>query len=253
MAADQSTLALINRSLRLLGERAIQNPDNPETPAGRILVDAYPQCRKEVLRRCPSCFAEFWGFWNYAGPTPGSTPPINQVPGQGTFNLNQPAFDYQDSYIIPDNYIRMINIPGLVSLSGVNRGFGGTLVDYRFINGGPPDFSRLIAINNNASKTLAVSYIIDIPLLSRWDPLTLKVLADWLALDQAKAITGQEAIVESLGKMLTIDLQDAVGVSGNEQPKHESRFSQIARDRELAFLGNISWFTPTQLLNQNQP
>jgi hypothetical protein len=245
MALDQSTTSLINRSLRLLGERAIMNPNNPETPAGRILVDAYDQCRKEVLRRCPSTFAEFWGFWNYAGPTPGTPPPSPPVPGVGTYNMNQPQFDYQDSYVMPDNYIRMINIPGLASLSSVNRS-GGTLVDYRFLNAGPPSYQRLIALDNNHAPTLAVSYVIDVPVLSRWDALTLKVLATWLALDQAKAITGQEAITKALSDMLTVDLQDAIGVSGNEQPKHESRFSKIARDREDAFLGNVSWFTPVQ-------
>lgn len=242
---DQSVTSLINRSLRLLGERPIQNVNSPETPAGKILVEAYPQCRKEVQRRCPCTFAEVWGFWKYFGPTPGTPSAAVPTPGEGTFNLNQPQFDYQDSYLLPPDYIRIIDIPGLVSQSGIN-GRGGTLVDYRFINAGAPGFQRLIALDNNTAPTLAVAYVTDVELLSSWDSLTLKVLADWLALDSAKAITGQESIVKELGDMLTIDLQDAVGVSGNEQPKHESRFSRIARDRETAFLGNVSWFTPVQ-------
>lgn len=239
-ATDRSVTSLVNRSLRLLGERPIQTIANPETPAGRILVDAYDDCRREVQRRCPCTFAEMWTFWEYAGPTP-TVPGAVPTTG-GTFSANQMPFDYADTYTIPDNYIRLIDIPGLTPQSGLSFQHN-SITDFRFINAGPPDFQRLIALDNNASETLPVCMIVDVPLLSRWDPLTRKVLSTWLALDQAIAITGKQAIAQGLVEMLKCDLQDAIGVSGNEQPKHESRFSRVARDRELSFLGGTSWFT----------
>jgi len=232
MANDNNITTLVNRALRYLGEQNITSSDSPETPAGKMMVDSYDMCRREVLRRVSWNFAEAWGTLNYFAPAPT-------------------GFDYQDTYQLPADYIRIVDIPGLTSLSlqgGVGPSYSidyslddYSIQDYRLIqmNG-----ARLIALNNNASTTLNIAYVADVTNLTLWDPLALKVLAGWLAMDLAKGISGMDSLVQQLDRMLTMDLQDAVGVNGNEQRKRMHGFSRTKRDRELAFMGATSYFTP---------
>ncbi|MDE1971097.1 MAG: hypothetical protein KGI50_06020 [Patescibacteria group bacterium] len=221
---DQNLTDLVNRALVFLGEKRITNTDSPESRAGKMLVDISGPCRREVLRRVSWNFAETWASLNYFGAAPQN-------------------FDYQDLYALPDDYIRVVDLPNMSVKSAI--GLPQSIEDYRLIvmnnNGGQ---QRCIALNNNAANTLPMCYIADVTNLSIWDPLALKVLAMWMALDVAKGVTGQDGLVQQLSEQLTLDLQDAVGVNGNEQRKRRQTFSNVQKDRELAYLGYSSYFTP---------
>lgn len=223
MSNDNSTTALVNRALGYLGEQKITNCDAPETPNGRLMVDSYDMCRREVLRRVSWNFAETWGTLNYYKPAPK-------------------GFDYSDTYSLPADYIRIVDLPG-GNYASIDFSMDDcSIQDYRFIqmNG-----IRLIALSNNASPTLCMAYIADVTNLTLWDPLALKVLSMWMALDIAKGATGQEAVANGINALLTGDLQDAVGVNGNEQRKRQHNFSQTKRSRQDAFLDGVgAFFTP---------
>ena len=224
-----SKTALVNRALGFLGERRITSTDNPQTPAGKHIVDNYDPCRREVLERFPWPFAEKWSSLNYLEPAP-----------QG--------FDFSDLYALPSDYIRPVNFPGL-GVPGQLSGFSQSIiVDYRIVNVGT---QVCIAISNNAAPLLPIAYISDVTLLNLWTPLSLKVFADFLALDAAKAITGMDDLVAKMNEILTLDLQDAVGVAGNSQPKHRSAFSNVGQDRRDSFWGSSGYFTP--VLGYNTP
>ncbi len=222
MAADNNTTAVINRALRFIGERPIISASSPQTTAGKAMVDNFDQCRREVLRRVPWNFAECWAALSY-------------------FSAAPTGFDYQDLYALPADYIRIIDLPGLSLQTALAP--PESITDYRLIqfNG-----QRCIALSNNAANTLNMAYVCDTTNLALWDPLALKVFAMWLAIDVAKGITGQDALVEQLNQMLAEDLKDAVGVNGNEQRKRRQTFSKVQTDRELAFMGWSSYFTPVQ-------
>lgn len=232
MAGDNNLTALVNRALGYLGEQKITNCDSPETPAGRLMVDNYSMCRREVLRRVPWNFAECWGALAYYKPAPT-------------------GFDYTDTYALPADYIRILDIPGLTpanlmgttgTVYSIDYSSDDTSIqDYRFIQ---MDGIRLIALDNNTAATLNVAYICDVQNLTLWDPLALKVLSGWMAIDVAKGITGMDSLVMQLDKMLTYDLQDAAGVNGNEQRKRLHGYSKTKRERELASLGGTGFFTP---------
>lgn len=226
MANDNNVTALFNRSLSYLGERKITSANAPETTAGRRLVDCYDMCRREILRRVSWNFAECWASLDYFAPAPT-------------------GFDYQDTYQLPADYIRIIDIPGLSNQTAV---FGAvrSVEEYRFIT---MDGAKLIALSNNAATTLAIAYIADVTNLTLWDPLALKCLATWMALDIAKGVTGQDTLVQQLNQMLNLDLQDAVGVNGNEQRKRRQTFSNVQKDRQNAFLGEGGFFTPVSGYN----
>jgi hypothetical protein len=220
MSDSNSKTALINRALSFLGEQRITNTDNPETKAGRAMVDNYDACREETLRRVAWNFAESWAEINYFNPAPL-------------------GFDYADTYELPEDFIRLIEIPGQ-QVSGVFF-IPVPIRDFRFIT---MDGTRLIAIGNNAASTLNIAYTANIDDLNLWDPLAKKVFATILALDLSVGITGKAVRAQQLEAMLTLDLQDAAGINGNEQRKGRTTYSLIQRERETAFLGNVSWFTP---------
>lgn len=205
-------VGVINRALGFIGERSIANPDAPETPAGKHITDQFDQCRREVLCRVPWNFAETW-----------STCAITTAP----------PFGYDDAYSLPADCLRILIIGDPKQ----------PITDYRLLNQGSPNFRKVVACNNNGATTLPICYNADVDLLSMWSPLALKVLALWLALDGAKALTGQDELVGLLDKQLTLELQDAVAVDGQEQPIREQRFSYVQQARDEANFGGggIGW------------
>lgn len=222
MADSNSKTALINRALSFIGEQRVTNTDNPETKAGRAMCDNYDACREETLRRVAWSFAESWTALNFYKALPS-------------------GYDYSDSYKLPSDFIRMIDVPGQVA-AGIFE-LPASIKDFRLIN---YQGTRVIAIQNNAAPNLNVAYTANIGDLTVWDPLAKKVFATILALDLAVGITGKAVRAQQLEAMLSMDLQDAAGVNGNEQRKGRQTYSQIVRERETAFLGNVSFFTNVQ-------
>lgn len=208
-----SKLEVINRALRFLGERPITNPDAPDTPAGKHIVATFTPSRREVIRRYPWNFAEIWVEVDIT---------------------TAPAFGYENAYVLPADFLRLLFV-GDPEYDDKN---------YRLLTQGAPDYRRVIAINNGAASTLKIGYSADIELLSLWDPLALKVLALWMALDAARSITGQADHVKTLNSLLSEELKDAVGVDGQEQSIRLHKFSDVQRARDLAgFDVGVGWFT----------
>lgn len=205
-------VTLINRALGFLGERSITNPDAPETPAGKHMVDMYDQCRREVLRRYAWNFAEVWSTCNIT---------------------TAPPYKYDDAYSLPEDYLRLLWVgdPDYPTR------------DYRLLNQGSPNYRKVIALNNDGASTLQIAYSADISLLSMWDPLAIKVFALWLAVDAGKAVTGQDAHVKLLNDLLSEELKDAVGVDGQEQAVLMHVTSAVQDARDQAQYGDTSGWT----------
>ena len=205
---DQITV--INRALAFLGERPITNPDLPETPAGKHITDQFEQCRREVLRRYPWNFAETWAKIN---------------------KTTSPSFGYPDAYSLPADFLRLLIV-------------GDPFYDerdFRIMNQGAPEYRKVIALDNGAANQLQIVYTADVNLLSLWDPLAIKVFALWLALDAAKAVTGQDNHVKLLNELLSEELKDAVGVDGQEQSIRQHRFSFVQTERDRAGGAASTW------------
>lgn len=213
-------LAIINRALGLIGERSITNPDAPETPAGKHMVSIFDQCRREVLRRVPWNFAEVW---------------------KATDKTTTPDFGYADAYVLPSDFLRLL-IVGYSKPSSSAKPPLTSRRDYRLLYQ-PAQTQRVIAIDNDGEVTLKIAYTADITVYSIWDPLAIKVLAVWMALDGAKAITGQNDLVKTLNALLTEELRDAAGVDGGEQAIMLHLESPVQTERSLAQYGDLL-FTP---------
>ncbi|MBX9688198.1 MAG: hypothetical protein K2X27_15930 [Candidatus Obscuribacterales bacterium] len=206
---------VINRALSFLGERSITNPDAPETPSGKFMVDQFDQARREVLRRYPWNFAETWANCD---------------------RTTAPVFGYSDAYSLPPDFLRLLIVGDVVSNDDRNR-------NYRLLNQGSPDFRKVIALNNCGAPKLPIAYTADITLLSQWDSLAIKVFAIWLAMDAAKSITGEDSQVKTLNDLLSEELKDAVAVDGQEQPMRMQVFSNVQRERDYAQFGGEGFFT----------
>lgn len=198
-------VTVINRALFFLGERPISNPDAPETDPGKKIVQILDQSRREVQRRHPWNFCEVW----------------DEVD-----KTTAPAFHYSDAYKLPTDFLRLLWVGDPKN----------SRRDYRLLNQ-KSEARRVIAINNSGKSKLAIGYAADIEQYSLWDPLAIKVLALWLALDVAKGITGQDGLVGTINELLTEELKDAVGVDGQEQPVLQDRFSYVQNERDAAQYG----------------
>lgn len=220
--SDNNITDIVNRALGYLGEQKITNADAPETVAGKRIVDNYNDCRREFLERTPWCFAETWAQLIYLEPAPA-------------------GFDYSDLYLLPTDYIRVNDIP--VAVTPSNFASVRSVEEYRFVTFNQNN-ARCIALSNNANPTLNMAYTADITNLNLWSPLAKKCLSTWMAMDVCKGVTGMDTLWAQLDKSLTYELQDAVGVNGNVQRKRRQRFSEVQRERDFAFGGAVSFFTP---------
>jgi len=199
-------LGILNRALGFIGEQPITNPDSPETPAGKRMANSLDPCRRELLRRHPWNFAEIWTT---------------------IAKTTAPPYGYSDAYSMPEDFLRLL----------VVGNFENSITDYRMVNQGAPHYRRVIAMNNSGASEVPFIYTADIQLYSMWDPLALKVLAIWLAMDNAKGITGQDALVSFLNGLLTDELRDAVSVDGQEQSMRTLQFSYVQDARQQAQFG----------------
>jgi hypothetical protein len=199
-------LQILNRALGFIGEQPITNPDSPETPAGKRMANSLDACRRELLRRYPWNFAEIWTTID---------------------KTTAPPYGYSDAYSMPADFLRLL----------VVGDFENSIRDYRMVNQGAPHYRRVICLNNSGAATVNFIYTADIELYSMWDPLALKVLAIWLAMDNAKGITGQDVLVKFLNDLLTDELRDAVSVDGQEQSMRTLQFSYVQDARNEAQIG----------------
>lgn len=208
-------ITILNRALSLIGERPITNPDSPETNAGKFIAGQLDQARREVIRRYPWNFAETWAEID---------------------KTNNPNFGYSNAYSLPEDFLRLLF---------VGDPSEPPITDFRIMNQGKPNYRKVIALDNNGANKLKIGYSADIELFTLWDPLALKILSIWMALDAARVITGGEKHVIFLDQMLSNELKDAVGVDGSEQPMMINRFSKVQEARDQAQWGGMGFTNVT--------
>lgn len=231
MSIDLSPTSIVNRSLGFLGERLITSFDNPQTPSGKLMVNNYPMVRRETLYVFPWPFAETWATLNLTNPPP---------PGPTIAGVTPTPIGYNNAYALPADFIRLVDFDDPVHGKGRVEG-------YRFIT---QNGQRCIATDatNQASATpplqFSCAYIADVEELNLWSIGALEVFAWGLAKDVAKSITGQDKLAQFANEQYNLALQNAAGIEGSMQPKLRQPFSNVARDRERVFLGDVSFFTP---------
>jgi hypothetical protein len=196
-------LSVICRALGFLGEQPITNPDAPETPAGRYMADHYDESRREIIRRHPWNWAEVW---------------------KTAAKTTAPPFKFTDAYVYPADCLRLLIVGDLDE----------SIRDYRIINQGSPEYRKVIACDNDGANTINLCYCADIEILSMWDPLALKCLSLFMAVDAAKYVTGQEKLAETLNGLLTEEWREAVAIDGQEQRIWKDEDSEVNQARQSA-------------------
>lgn len=195
-------LQIFNRALGLLGQPPINNVENPESSAGKILANIYDQIRKGVLARY---------LWNFAEVT------------ANTNRLGDSESLYDDDYLYPDNCLRLLKV---ITDEGVR------IEDYR-LGYNVASNTRVIQVNNDGKSTLKLIYNYDVTTMFHWSPLAAEVFAYFLAIGGCNAILGKEnSMLGELNKALSEELKDAIGVDGQEQkmPVEEVYSSEQARN-----------------------
>ncbi len=194
-------LEVLNRSLGWLGQPSINDPDTPESTAGKILAAIYDQVRREVL----SCY-----LWNFAEVT------------ADTERLGDSESLYDDDYLYPQKCLKLLL---------VMSDEGERLDDYRIGYNVASD-TRVIQIDNDGASTLKLIYNYDVENMFHWSPMAVSVLSLKLAIGGCNAILGKENnMLSALNDLLTEELKDAVAVDGQEQKYPIEEISEIERAR----------------------
>lgn len=202
MGAPQSAIEICNMALAHIGEPPIDTIDPPVTEREEIVALQYDDARQNVLRQF---------VWNFA---------------KCRANISRsdtPAFDYEDMYALPADFIR------LLSVGGSDFEVGQTL-DYD-IEG------RSILINAGGADTIPLRYIKDEELVTTWDPLFRKLVILTLAMQLAFQITGKKEIVAQVESLLTREMPGAASVDGQEVPPKRIQRSRALDARRM---GSIS-------------
>lgn len=181
-------LEILNRALGWLGQASINDPETPESSAGKSLANIYDQVRRGVLARY---------LWNFAEVT------------ANTQRLGDSESLYDDDYLYPQNCLKLLKIV---------TDEGERLEDFRLGYNVVND-TRVIQINNSGKQTLKLIYNFDMTNMFHWSPLASEVFALFLGIGGSNAILGKENnMIKTLNDLLSEELKDAIAVDGQEQP-----------------------------------
>lgn len=209
MAHPSSDVDICNIALDVLNEPPISSLDTPSNKAEKLMARHYDQVRRETL-------AKF--VWNFAKKRA-------VLARSGT-----PAFDYDDAYKLPSDYVRFVSVGGANEISYTN------LYD---VEGDD------ILVNNGGSSSLKLRYVSDFTDVTKFSPLFVKLFTLYLAEAISYKLTGTQANVERVNKQIEIHEKKAKSVEGQERPpkKREVSRSLAARRGHARSLGVADDYT----------
>lgn len=204
MALPASKVDIANMALDFLGHAPpVSNIDSPVTDTEKLLARHFDACRQELLRDNP---------WNFA--TKHATIARNTV---------APAFDYEDAYDLPNDWVRTLSVEG-DSIVLQSRDF--TIA------------GRQIWMNNGGGASIKLRYVADIEDITTWDAKVRKLLALYVAAATGFQITKKEKVVERVENLIKIYMPAARSIDGQEVPPRRIQRSKY-RDARVLFTNRV--------------
>lgn len=211
MSAPTSKIDIINLALDLIGQKPISTIDAPTTEMETIAARWYDQVRRSLLREY---------VWNFAKAR-------RVLARSGT-----PAFDYDDEYALPNDFLRFLSIGG--DWEEVQE------LDYDIVG-------RCIQLDNDGSNSLKLRYIKDETVVTKFDPLFISLLSLNLALKLSYKVTLRKGVRDQVSQLLAIETPKAVSVDGQERPPRRIQRSKWMRMRRYGgYAGVAGKYTVTE-------
>lgn len=142
-------------------------------------------------------------------------------------NSTAPAFQYDDSYALPNDYVIIHAIE--------NSKIPLSHWDYEI-------YGNDLYINNSGSSSLAIVYIFDQTAVVKWDELFKKAVAFELALNICYGITGQKTLVTLLERGRDKFRAEMRSMNGQENPPSYNLYSPAAAARRK-YAGGFGYYT----------
>lgn len=185
MDANVSDISICSTALLELGSRPINDFIEDNEPA-RLCANIYPYVRDEMLRLHP---------WNFAKKRIVLSPEVAK-----------PEFGYEHQYIIPADFVRMLEVNGTPSQSAFGWPAGYEIENGKILTNQSRLYLRYIYQNHNPNT---------------WEPTFVRLVIAALKRALAYAITRDPAAVSSASQDWALALQMAKTVNGIEQPPQE--------------------------------
>lgn len=138
--------------------------------------------------------------------------------------LNTPPFDYSDAYILPDDFIRLLNFNNHESLIGV---------DYDVVGGH-------LLLNNDNSPSVNLRYIKRVDDVTKFDSGFVHLFSLYLALNMAFKKTGKQTLMDRLAKQIELVEAKIISIDGQERPPIRIQTSKYGRVRRKVGQGSAS-------------
>ena len=218
MSRPQSPVDVVNIALDYLGQNSVTSITDNTQPHAILMGRHYDMVRRKLLREYP---------WNWAKRR------------KLLLRSRTPEFDFADAYVLPGDYLRILNFGGPTSATTNNQppGMIDNIVQYFDIEDNPAG-SMEILCNNQGQSTLAARYIADIEDVNKFDALFVNLLALHVALNVAYQITKNKDDVQRINELLKIELPMALSIFGQENPPTIIEQSKFINARLRGTTGN---------------
>lgn len=204
MGLPTGEVDIVNMALDHLGQSQISSISPATTNAEKICARHYDAVRQELLRE--------WN-WNFA-----YTLGVASLDNGVTI-----PFDYDNAYLLPNDCLRFISMEGENEISRI--------MTYQ-ISG------RHIYYNGSDASSINVRYVKDVTDVSLWDALFRNIMALKLALKVAYAFTKSKSDVERINSLLSLELQGAISIDGQERPPFRRETSRVINARRQLGTGD---------------
>ena len=187
-----SAVDVCNLALGELGNKPITKLTSPSTNEEVICAKHYDNTRRAVLR------SHIWNFAKFR----------MVLSRTGT-----PAFEFTDQYLLPNDYIRFVQARTVDGQQFFKE-------DYDIAD------SRLL-LNAGGAVAVNFTYIYDHDVVTKWDPLFLKLMVLNLAKDMSYEITRKNTVKDSILNEISLIEGRIKGIDGQEKPPRRVENSRL--------------------------
>lgn len=138
--------------------------------------------------------------------------------------LNTPPFDYSDAYILPNDFIRLLNFNDYESLIGVNYDVVG----------------NHLLLNNENNPSVNLRYIRRVDDVKMFDAGFVHLFSLYLALNMAFKKTGKQTLMDRLAKQIELAEAKIISIDGQERPPVRIQRSKYGKARRQVGQGSAS-------------
>lgn len=206
MAVVAEPIGVINLALDHVGQPPIATIDPPVTKTEILMARHYDTERRRLLRK---------GVWNFAKRRTSIT-----------LQADVPAFDFSDSYLLPNDFIRLLSVKG----------------DKEVLQSQDYDIQgKYVFANAEGASSIKLRYIADVTDVALWDAQFLDLLVLYLARSVAYTFTKDEAVVKRLNDLIMVETPETFAVDGQERPPLRIQRS-VYRDARMGSLQSPGYY-----------